>query len=82
MAGVGGVQPAGRVIEPDLAGDVPAEVAWSIIVANIVVKGITSVVTTPMIYAVRDDARVRDDVLAGSLDQEGSRQASVPPGIT
>lgn len=36
-------------------GTVPAATAVSIIWANVVVKGLTSVVTTPLIYAVRDD---------------------------
>jgi uncharacterized integral membrane protein (TIGR00697 family) len=44
-------------------GEVPASVAWSIIVANIVVKGITSVVSTPLIYAVREEVPV--DVASG-----------------
>ncbi len=35
-------------------GEIPASAVWSIIVANIVVKGITSVVSTPLIYTVPD----------------------------
>ena len=68
-------------------GDVSTDVAWSIIWANILVKGVTSVATTPLIYAVRDstDADVPGDadadVAGTSSGGSGSRQASVPPGI-
>ncbi len=69
-------------------GDVSADVAWSIIWANILVKGVTSIATTPLIYAVRDstDADVPEtgvDAAAGDAPSggTGSRQASVPPGI-
>ncbi|MEZ5372772.1 MAG: queuosine precursor transporter [Microthrixaceae bacterium] len=36
------------------AGRLPADVVWSIIVANIVIKGLTAVASTPLIYSVRD----------------------------
>ena len=36
------------------AGRLPASVVWSIIVANIVIKGLTAVASTPLIYTVKD----------------------------
>jgi uncharacterized integral membrane protein (TIGR00697 family) len=62
-------------------GQIPSSAAWSIIVANIVVKGITSVVTTPLIYAVSEEVPVDVADSSGSGSGRTTRHASVPPGI-
>lgn len=36
------------------AGEMPGEVVWSIFVANVLVKGVTAVISMPLIYAVPD----------------------------
>lgn len=36
------------------AGDLPSSVVWSIIVANVLVKGATALASSPLIYAVKD----------------------------
>lgn len=42
-------------------GTIPTSTAWAIVWANIVVKGLTSVVSTPLIYAVREDSFPESD---------------------
>lgn len=42
-------------------GDLPIEVVWAIVISNILVKGITSVATAPLIYAVPFETKEKEN---------------------
>jgi len=53
--------PIDSVLFSVIAFSVPSEVLRSIIWANIIVKGITSLLTWPLIYTVKDPPSFTDD---------------------
>jgi len=61
-------------------GQIPASAAWSIIVANILVKGITSVVSTPLIYAVSEEVPIDLQSPLGEPTGVGAPGHGVPVG--